>query len=483
MKHAGLRSIASNSIKLAGARLLNPLVRLIYVLILARFLGPEIYGLLAYGQSWYNAFLPLTTLGVAAVLSREVGRNRERGTEVVARALALRIVVSVFVAGICAVTAWFVESDSSTRSLLLIFSLALIGRALSVTAENIFVAYERSQFAFYQEAIFRPLEVGAGLIILLLGGGMFEIAAMHTIVWWLQAARAHFLVRSRIVSVAPDWNLRSMGNLILEGLPIGLGVIMAAWIFQGPLVLYRQTGAADADLGTFALAYQGLVLALVIPISIGAVALPVLSRAVERADGKDTLFVSVMARLAFLSGATAGLAGMVVGPDLIPFVFGRKFEMTGQLLGPMLWLLIPATIATIGGQVVAARKKYFQYFITAAAGAAALTVCLPFAVSAFAVYGILVAGGIGLTVWSISLLFAVSSAKTFRWSVVLFRPALVALAALALYLGLKPESPWLALTAALGLLACGGWFVVLTKEERVSLMAFVSHNLPASWRR
>ena len=41
-----------------SVRMLTTLMRAFYVVILARYLGPEMFGLFAYGQSWYIAFLP-----------------------------------------------------------------------------------------------------------------------------------------------------------------------------------------------------------------------------------------------------------------------------------------------------------------------------------------------------------------------------------------------------------------------------------------
>jgi O-antigen/teichoic acid export membrane protein len=46
------------------ALLTSQSLRFVYVLILARMLGAELYGLFSYGQSWYLMFLPLTGLGV-----------------------------------------------------------------------------------------------------------------------------------------------------------------------------------------------------------------------------------------------------------------------------------------------------------------------------------------------------------------------------------------------------------------------------------
>ena len=197
----GIRSILTNAAQLTLARLLTQTVRIVYVIVLARILGPEVYGLFAYAQSWYMAFLPVTMLGLGAIVSREVGRNRERGARTVRQVAFIRVLASILGAAACALIGWFVDLDPAARQLILVFALALVGRTLAVTAEEIFSAYERSYYILWQEAVFRPLEVVAGLTVLAFGGDIVHIAFIHAVVWWLQAARGWHLAHHNLVRI------------------------------------------------------------------------------------------------------------------------------------------------------------------------------------------------------------------------------------------------------------------------------------------
>jgi len=85
----GVSSIAKNTIYLVGGRWLTTAIQGAYAIVLARMLGPELYGLFNFGLSWYMAFLLFAVLGLAAVLSREVGRNHEGRSKVVAQTLLI----------------------------------------------------------------------------------------------------------------------------------------------------------------------------------------------------------------------------------------------------------------------------------------------------------------------------------------------------------------------------------------------------------
>ena len=249
MKYSGIRSIAKNAAYLLAARGLTYVVRAVYVVALARYLGPEVYGLFAYGQAWYLAFLPLTALGLEVILSREVGRDRERGARVVAQTLALRIVAVVVTAAACGLAGWFANAEPAARQLLLIFSLALAGRGLAVWTEQTFTAYEVSRYALRQEAVFRPFEVVLGLGMLVAGAGAAGVAAVHALVWWLQALRGMALVHRRLVPVRPNWTWGGLARLLVQGLPLGLSLLFSSWLLLGPLVLFRHVAGTEAAWG------------------------------------------------------------------------------------------------------------------------------------------------------------------------------------------------------------------------------------------
>ncbi|MCK5360124.1 MAG: oligosaccharide flippase family protein, partial [Gammaproteobacteria bacterium] len=72
----GIRSILANTAYLSFARSLTGIVRIVYAVLLARYLGAEAYGFFNYGLSWYLIFIPLAALGLDSVLIREIGRDR-----------------------------------------------------------------------------------------------------------------------------------------------------------------------------------------------------------------------------------------------------------------------------------------------------------------------------------------------------------------------------------------------------------------------
>ncbi len=472
----GVASIARNAGYLIGARVSNVVARFVYAIALAYYLGPELYGLLNYGISWYLAFLSATGLGMAIILSREIGRDRNNAALIVSLTFTLRIFITVVAALACGVLGWFFESAPQVRRLLIVFSMALIGRSLAVWTECVFTGYEENKYAFRLQAIFYTLEVLIGVSVLLAGAGVMAVATIHAISWWFQGISGLILAQLYLVPIRFNWEWHGIKKILLSGLPLGLCVIMITWLQTGSIVLYRHIAISDDSLGQFALAIQAFAVFSTITMAAGMASLPVLSRSVMRQDGKDSLFIESVMKVSLLLGAAAGLAGLGLGSWLVDIIFGARYVKTGYLLGLVMWLLIPFTCANTLMNVYLARNQFLFPILCTGAGALTMSFTMPWLVTTMGSPGAVLAIGIGMGFWALSLVLLLARSGDLDVRQAVFRPLAVVLFSLVIFFAMKPVNDWLAmLTSWASLLGGTLLFGVLTKDER-SLLASIKHR-------
>ena len=481
MKKPGIESIARNAAYLSAGRVSTYLVRGLYVVVLARYLGPEVYGIFAYGQAWYLVFLILSFLGLDVILSREIGRDREVAAPIVAETLALRIVAVAVAATASILIAGLIETNTDALRIIAVFSLAIVGRGLAVWIDHLFIGYESAQYSFGFEAIFRLSEVVVGLAIVASGGSALAIAAVHAITWWVQAGCGLIFVRRHIFPVRPSWNWRRFGRLLSQGVPIGLHGLLAMWLLQGPLLLYRHVAATDGNLGQLALVMQALVLICVVPTALSRAALPVLSRAVTRKDGKDKQFADELLPVGILVGASSGLSGMGAGPWLVELLFGPSYGPAGALLGSALWLVIPMTCAYVVKAVLLARGENVRPMVCALAGGIVFTIALPVLVGNLGIQGAVVAAGAGLSVWALGLFALLTRLSLRDIDRSIIRPGLAVFAALAAFYAFGPMGNWPALAVSL-LVLFGSNLVLRVFGSPRRLWGIVRSALPGNSR-
>ena len=324
--------------------LVNQVTRFIYIIVLARYLGPDLYGLFSYGQTWYNAFIPLSMLGLGSILIREVGLNKNTGTVIANDIASIRVISILLTALICAITGWLSSDTSELSILMLIFSLALLGRAVSLWGNQMFQAYESTYLTLNQEKIFRTSEVVIGIIIAITTKSIILLALTHAFIWLVQGLRSIYLVQKNLQKITLIWHWQRMRILFIKGFPLGLSLILDGLLIQGAFIFYKLNGATNDMIGNLAIIVQAFLVISGIFLAINQAVLPVISRAVDRKDSKDKIYIHVMIRIAFIFGTITGIFGISIGADVVHLMFGSKYFLAMDHLGLMLWTLIPFII-------------------------------------------------------------------------------------------------------------------------------------------
>lgn len=445
----GIASIAKNTIYLVGGRWITTAIQGAYAVVLARMLGPELYGLYSYGVSWYMAFILFAGLGLSAVLSREVGRDSEGRSKIVDQTLLIRMFASISVAAASGIIGFFTESDPQVKNLLLLFSAALVGRSLSLWTKEVFNAYESNRYYLFQQALFRPLEVIAGIAVLLAGGKIIAVAAVHALSFWLQAIGGFLFIAKRITVIKTRWSWAAHRKILSQGLVICLNQFMIFWPPFGVMILFRLLGGTEFSLGQLALILGMFWVAFRIPESSSVAALPVLSRAASRRDGKDRLFAETMLRINMIFGAAAGLGGLGLGIWLVTVVFGTNYELAGRLLGYTFLLMIPYGCGYSLYSVYLAQKRDRRALMLATIGAAAFTLGMFIFAPLLGVPGALISLAAGMTIWAGSMVVDMAKRGQLSISFSILKPGIAVLLSLGTFFVLQVLNIWLAVFSGL----------------------------------
>ena len=89
--HSGFRKYFANTSWLMAERIIRMTVALFVGVYVARYLGPERFGLLSYANSFVGLFLALATLGLDSIVIRELVKNPESRNELLGTAFGLKI--------------------------------------------------------------------------------------------------------------------------------------------------------------------------------------------------------------------------------------------------------------------------------------------------------------------------------------------------------------------------------------------------------
>jgi len=332
---ANLRSILSNGCRLAGINWIETALSVVYFAVMARFLGPTLYGYWAYGIAAYALTAGLAGLGFDILVILRLGHDKRGGGEFLGLILSLRFAIlclgSVGFAGY----ALMAETDPLSRLVLLLLVPALLGRGVSLAVRMCFVAYERMADYARFVAWFRAAEATCGIIYLSAGGGLIGLVVLHALVWIGEASFGLCRMRSRLarysLPLPLEWG--PAATLLRQAAVLGLSTAANAWLSSGPIMMLRYSPVGMASLGQLAMVLSFAMILVGSAYAFFTAALPVLSRSARQAN-TEMRYGRVTA-LAILAAATVGawIAGQV-GPPLVRSVLGVDYATAGDLLAP-----------------------------------------------------------------------------------------------------------------------------------------------------
>lgn len=471
LKYRGLKSIIWNASYLIGGQGINTLARAVYAVALARILGPETYGIFNYGLSWYLVLLPITILGLDVLMSREVGRHRERGIEIICNTLSVRMIVTVLLTLASMIAACLLEPDPDITLLIGVLSLALFGRSLFVWSKSAFAAIESARHSFRLEALLRPAEIMVGLLVLLQGGGLIAIAVVHTLSWWVQGLWGLRLLKRLEPSIHLRFEPVVIREILKAAIPLGMTGLFVTWFVQGPIIMFRGLEGFVPALGQLTLMIQVFLMFSSIPLGIGNAALPILTRSLIRQDGKSDLFIDGMLRIIVFVGGLAGLFLLALGEPLVVLIFGTDYALAGRNLGYMVLILVPFSCAVTIARTSLAEGRYGAISRATFFSVLLFTGGFYPAVAHFGFPGILISMAAGQLLRLVLLVRLHIQNYPLDVSTALLRPfALLAIAVLSVEL-LRPHSPYLAFASAAGLM-CTGWVLAgIVRRAEIDLLS------------
>lgn len=449
------RSIVRNAGFLLLAKIISRTLRVIYMVLLARHFGPELFGLFNYAQFWLLLFLPFALFGGGQVLVREIGVQRQQAEKVIGSSATLRSLTTFVSAMLLLILGFTLEQDIQTSWLLAVFAWALIFRSIAAWIQHVFIAFEATEYNLRQELVFRSLEVILGLGVLWLGGGLMQIALVHGLCWLLQALFGWRLINRHFVRIHLRWQRTELLALMHAGALVAVTAFAVTAMLQGALVLYRQLFFDPLTVGQLAVLLQVLGILVMAPRALAAAALPILSRLVSAGKGGEHRSMSLMLRISIIISFTLCLPGFQFGGLLLHHLVGEEYQMASGLLGPTLWILLPFAVGFLLSQLNTAHGRYTLAAVNALVGALGMSITLWWFGSTAALDGVLLAIASGVIIWAALGTWAAWRYHGLALGRALLQPVLVGVLASLVFWLMRETSPLLALVLAWLLLLPG----------------------------
>jgi O-antigen/teichoic acid export membrane protein len=319
-------------------------------------------------------FLPL--LGMNQFLIREVSLNTARVRHYLLHgglfAMAVSVLVMLGLAGL-ALRGGYSHVISSG---LLLISAAMPATAIVLCCQSILVGQGLAATMGLLQGAETLLRTTGGIAVLLAGGTVIEVAAVMTAARWLMLWPCW---RALAGLMRPDepWRLESAFVREFMGQTPLFAAIMCLYLvirYAAQIMLPRISG--DSAAGYFAVGYQILDIAVLLPTAFAITLMPLFARTARLSMPAlaDTCGHAVRAIL-FVTAPCCMLIFFAAGP-LIGLIFGARYAPSVPVLRTIIWACaIMAVDQVMSTALIAAGRQRID-LLTLAAGSAGMAAAL-----------------------------------------------------------------------------------------------------------
>ena len=345
-----LQEILTNTGWLLGDKILRMGVGLFVGVWIARYLGPQKFGLWNYAIAFATLFSAFSTLGLDSIVMREMVRHPDKTNELLGSALLLKLTGGAFAMLISiAAIAVLPDSDALTVWLVAISAAGFIFQSVNVI-EIYFQAKVQSRYAVI---------AGNGSFALITVVKIWLILSSGTLIGFALAGLGELALTALFLMVAyrgrspsiRDWsvNRKSLALLLSNSWPLLLAGL-AVTLYMRIDIVMLQNMAGDREAGIYAAATRISEIWYFLPGLIVASVSPSLIRC---RDSDVALYTKRLRRLYFLMAWFAiaiSLPLSLWSGRIVELLYGREFASAAPVLAIHLWACFSVFLGVASSQ-------------------------------------------------------------------------------------------------------------------------------------
>ena len=328
---SGAMKYIKNTSWLFGEKILRMTLGLFVGIWVARYLGPEKFGLFNYAQSFVALFTAIATLGLDGIVIRELIKDETQRDKLLGTAFILKLIGATLVLSLLAVSVFLQSNDYQTNSLIFIIASATIFQSFNVI-DFYFQSKVLGKFVVLANSL--TLFISSIIKIILIQIDAPLIAFAYTVLFdafILSVGFIFFYTKNKLSAFTWSFDKSLVKSLLSDSWPLILSsIVVSAYMKIDQIMINEILGAVEV--GYYAAAVRLSEVWYFIPIAICASLFPAIVNAKKT---NENLYYSRLQDLFYLlSWMAVALAIPVtfIGGWIIELLYGSEYIASASVL-------------------------------------------------------------------------------------------------------------------------------------------------------
>jgi len=372
--HNGIKQYGANTIWLLGEKILRLVSGLFIGIWVARYLGPEEFGVFSYVLAFVGLFIPLAKLGLDGIICRDIARNDSDITNLLNSSLFIKFIGGLLLVSIATCYMIFTKTNPTYIYLSIILSFVYVVRAFEVL-EFYFRAKVKSIYISVSGSIGIIVAACLKVTFIVLSLPLIYFAIANLVEVFISIFCLLIFFRKEAYKLTPKAvNITKSMSLLKESWPlIFSGFFALVYLNIDQIMIEEMLGSYEV--GQYSAAVRISSAFYFIPLTIGWSIQTAVVNAKKQSESE------YYARLQQLLTLMAILAYILIIPifffaeEIIFFSFGLEYSGASSILSVHIWASLFVFLGSIRGLWVI-NESYFRFALIANMGAGVINVGL-----------------------------------------------------------------------------------------------------------
>lgn len=345
----GFKKYFANISWLTVEKIFRMPIVLIVGIYVARYLGPERFGLLNYAVSIVALFSIITTLGLDAIIVRGLVNEPDKQNKLLGTVFALRVVSSLLMFAVLAVVVLFTNNDSFTNLIILIIAAGLLFQSFNVIQFYFEAKVLSKYYVFSQLAALTIISITKLVFISMKLSLIYFASAIVAESIVLAVGLVIVYTKQKLSLFNWGFSFRLACELLKDSWPLILSGVAVSIYMKIDQVMLKQMLNSEA-VGQYAAAVKLSEAWYFVPVIICNSLFPAILNAKKHSDMVYYARLQKLYDLMLWTAIPITLVITFLASNIIHFLYGAPFSKAGTVLAIHIWASVFVFLGVANGK-------------------------------------------------------------------------------------------------------------------------------------
>lgn len=385
--HQGFMRYFKNTSWLMGEKVLRMAVGLFVGIWVARYLGPEQFGLLSYAQSFVFLFTAIATLGLDGIVVRELVKGDSKRDVLLGTAFGLKLMGALLILPVLAIAVQLTSNDDYTNLLVFIIASATIFQSFNVI-DFYYQSEVLSKYVALANTISLALSSIMKIALILSEAPLFAFAIIIIFdVAVLALGLVYYYIKTshlKLFNWRFEWRVGK--SLLKDSWPLILSGLVISVYMRIDQVMIKEMLDTES-VGQYAAAVRLSEAWYFVPMAIANSLFPAIINAKKISEELYYLRLQRLYRLMVWLAVAIALPMMFLSDWLVMLLYGTHYSQASNVLTVHVWAGIFVFLGVASGKWMLIESLQRNHMINTAIGALVNVALNYFLVKAIGIQG------------------------------------------------------------------------------------------------